>query len=140
MNWRATFLSGLLAAGLTLTFVPPVAAKHYRYSNTRYDRDECSPILERIDFDRGKIDEIGPTGRHQKALRWYEEDLRNAERDFDKCRYGDVSYDEPSYGSSGSDPYYGDDPSYDDTVDRDRPFDWKRDWPELLGLFINPQN
>jgi hypothetical protein len=29
------------------------------------------------------IEKIEPTGRHRKALRWYQEDVQKAERDLD---------------------------------------------------------
>jgi len=146
MNWRNIMLSGVLAAGLSLSFVPKAAADCDRqadYRSGRYAQSgggQCSEILQRIDLDRSKIDEIGPTGRHRKALQWYQDDLGNAERDLDNCRYGradtsyrtDRSYD--PYDRSGSyddrDPYYGD-------AESDQPFDFKRDWPLLLGTVIN---
>ena len=31
-------------------------------------------------YDRAKINEIEPTGRHRKALQWYKDDLQNARR------------------------------------------------------------
>ncbi len=148
MNWRAMVLSGVLAAGLSLSLAGNAAARHhddddcdrqgdYRDSGYAGYGGQCSQILQRIDLDRSKIDEIGPTGRHRKALQWYQDDLRNAERDLDNCRYGradtyrtDRSYDPYYRTSSNDDPYYG------DTTD-DRPFDWKRDWPVLLGTVIN---
>jgi len=151
MNWRAILLSGMLAAGVSLSFVQTAAAKHWDryydedcdrrgdYRDTSYGRygGQCAQIYQRIDLDRSKIEEIGPTGRHRKALQWYRDDLRNAERDLDNCRYRgadayrtDRVYD-PSYGSGSYD-----DPSYDDAAN-DRPFEWKRDWPVLLGTVIN---
>ena len=145
MNWRAVVLSGVLAAGLSVSAVPQAAAKHWDrdFDESRYDR--CSQITDRIDLDHSKIDEIGPTGRHRKALQWYEDDLRNAERDLDRCRYGDetASYDPDPYYPNGrsSDPDYDsgrDDPSYDDS-NADQGFDIKRDWPMLLGLFLPNQ-
>jgi hypothetical protein len=57
---------------------PPYSWNHrnYRGNDARY-----SELAGRIDNDRAKIAEIGPTGRHRKALQWYRDDLRNAERD-----------------------------------------------------------
>jgi hypothetical protein len=49
-------------------------------------REQCDRIEDRIRFDRAKIAEIDPTGRHQKAEQWYRDDLRNAERDLSRCR------------------------------------------------------
>jgi hypothetical protein len=150
MNWRAVLLSSAFASALTLSFVPQAAAKHDRYSR---DDGGCSQIFDRIELDRSKIDEIGPTGRHRKALQWYQDDLRNAQRDLDRCRYGDetASYDpDPYYRTQRAyDPYYGSGryDSYDDSsrydpyddVNGDQSFDWKRDWPMLLGIFLPNQ-
>jgi hypothetical protein len=142
MNWRAVLLSGVLASALSISVVPPVAAKHYRYSR---NDGQCAQVIDRIELDRSKIAEIGPTGRHRKALQWYKDDLRNAHRDLDRCRYGDdtASYDpDPYYDTARSyDPYNDSgryDPSYDD-VNGDQSFDWKRDWPMLLGIFLPNQ-
>lgn len=38
-------------------------------------------LVDRMRFDRQKIQEIEPTGRHRKALQWYKDDLGNARRD-----------------------------------------------------------
>ena len=35
-------------------------------------------MRDRIQYDQAKIAEIEPTGRHRKALQWYEGDLQNA--------------------------------------------------------------
>ena len=146
MNWRVMILSGALLAGSSLTAAPDVHAKHhydYYYDDDGDDCDqraghvfggsgrryggECGQVYDRIHFDRSKIDEIRPTGRHRKALQWYVDDLRNAQRDLERCRYG-------NYTAAGYDPYYQQG-GYDDF---DRPFDWKRDWPELLGAVLSP--
>ena len=106
MNWRAVFLSGVLATGLSLAFVPRVAAdppswaggwddsRDYDRNNPPYYRahrgygdPQYSQLVDRIDNDRVKIAEIGPTGRHRKALQWYKDDLRNARRDMRNYRY-----------------------------------------------------
>jgi len=61
-----------------------------RHRWDRYaERDDrrCARIVDRIDFDRDKIREIEPTGRHRDALRWYRDDLEDARRDLDRCRY-----------------------------------------------------
>ena len=106
MNWRAVFLWGVLATGLSLTFVPRVAADPPPWArgwgdSRDYDRNDppyyrghrgygndphYSQLVDRIDNDRVKIAEIEPTGRHRKALQWYKDDLRNAERDRQNCR------------------------------------------------------
>ena len=63
--------------------------------NDRYDRYDSYPRYggnfrgsgysaacgDRIARDRAKIAEIGPSGRHRKALRWFQDDLNNAMRD-----------------------------------------------------------
>jgi hypothetical protein len=157
MRWRIALLSGLLAAGLSLSFVPRASAdpppwagvykhkhkdwdkdKHWRYDRDddhdrdwhhrygRYDRDDwrrlrdrrdrddywdrwndrgrwydhdrrngwydrssyspaCNGIRGRIYNDRARIAQIGPTGRHRKALQWYQEDLNDARRDLARC-------------------------------------------------------
>ena len=109
-------LSGVLASGLALTFVPPVAAdpppwagarghdndhhhwrhrhgdhrdynRHGYYRNGRGYRGndpEYGKLVDRMSNDRAKIAEIGPTGRHRKALQWYKDDMRNAQRDMEK--------------------------------------------------------
>ena len=162
-------LSGVLAAGLMLTFVPRAAAdpppwagkwnhnKHYdgkydgkhdrdwgrhwdhdhdRWDHRRHDRDwrygrgdddwrwrsrrydhprgygypnygsygrpysggyrydgrndaGYGKLTDRMRNDQAKINEIEPTGRHRKALQWYKDDLRNAQRDMDN--YGRAS-------------------------------------------------
>ena len=41
--------------------------------------------MDRIATDRQKLDDLEP-GRHEKARQWYEDDLHDAERDFDRCR------------------------------------------------------
>ncbi|MBI2964082.1 MAG: hypothetical protein HYY35_10040 [Deltaproteobacteria bacterium] len=160
MSWRAMFLCGALAAGLTLSLVsragadpPPWAGvwrhHHHHDDDDRYDRGDsgryrrwnrgefaarCGQIIDRIGFDRGKIAEITPTGRHRKALQWYRDDLRNAQRDLYDCR-NRVAHGPPPYDATRYDPYYGRGArdAYDGA------FDWKRDWPFLLGALIDPQ-
>jgi hypothetical protein len=68
----------------------------YRGNDPRY-----SKLVDRINNDRAKIAEIGPTGRHRKALQWYRDDLRNAERDMHDYRDHRTSNDLDSLG-----PYY----------------------------------
>jgi hypothetical protein len=64
------------------------AERRDRWAFHRYEDRRCAQIEDRIDLDRGKIDEIEPTGRHRDALQWYRDDLVNARRDLDRCRYG----------------------------------------------------
>jgi len=62
------------------------------YGGYRYDRrgdGDYGKLTDRTRNDQAKIDEIGPTGRHRKALQWYKDDLRNAQRDMDN--YGNAS-------------------------------------------------
>jgi hypothetical protein len=58
---------------------------HYKHND---DDARCGQILDRMRFDRSKIREIEPTGRHRKALQWYRDDLGNAGHDLDNCRHG----------------------------------------------------
>ena len=48
-------------------------------------RAKCQQIADRMRIDRAKIAEIDPA-KHHKALQWYKDDLRNAERDNQSCR------------------------------------------------------
>jgi hypothetical protein len=48
-------------------------------------REQCAKIEDRIRFDREKIATTDPS-QHHKALQWYKDDLRNAERDRQNCR------------------------------------------------------
>ncbi len=50
------------------------------YRNDRRYDPNYAKMMDRIHFDRTQINEIEPTGRHRKALQWYKDDLRNAER------------------------------------------------------------
>jgi len=152
MNWRKALLSAVLATGLVASIAPRAEAKHYNYGY-----GQCGEQIDRIRRDQAKINEIGPSGRHRKALRWFQDDLRNAQRDYQACRYGandrgyDPYYEDRSYSSY--DPYYDRsasyDPYYDDRgnygygdpfdYDGDGKFKFKKDWPSLLGLFLNGQ-
>jgi hypothetical protein len=106
MNWRAVFLSAVLAIGLSLTFLPRVAADPLPWvggwdDSRDYDRNDPPyyrahrgygdpaylQLLDRIDNDRAKIAEIGATGRHREALQWYKDDLHNARRDMRNYRF-----------------------------------------------------
>jgi hypothetical protein len=182
MNWRGTFVLGVLAVGLSLTFVPRVNAdpppwagvwRHNKHENwERHDRPQWrghhrdwddngsrreiygrrydggyggyrsydpryGKLMDRMAYDRAKIAQITPTGRHPKALQWYKDDLRNAQRDLYNHRYQGASYQQPPpYG-----PYYQPSGSYDPySDDADRSFDWKHDWPLLVGqVFTQPR-
>ncbi|HSD10089.1 MAG TPA: hypothetical protein VLF14_03840 [Candidatus Binatia bacterium] len=108
------------------------------YGGHRSYDPEYGKLMDRIAYDRAKIAEIEPTGRHRKALQWYKDDLVNAQRDLYNYRYRAAGYDQPPpaydpyYQPTGSyDPYYG---------DTGRSFDWKHDWPMLLGqLLVQPR-
>lgn len=43
--------------------------------------DRYAKLMDRMSYDRAKIAENEGTGRHRKALQWYKDDLRNAQRD-----------------------------------------------------------
>ena len=78
----------LVAASL---LVPLVSCEPRYHRGDRYResalRARCGKIIDRIEYDRSKIDEI-ERGRHEKAKQWYIDDIRNAERDLDRCREG----------------------------------------------------
>jgi hypothetical protein len=63
-------------------------AEGHRLGYRAHEYGRCAAIEDRIDRDRDKIDQIEPTGTHRDALRWYREDLADARRDLDYCRYG----------------------------------------------------
>jgi hypothetical protein len=159
MRLRTLFLSGVLASGLALTFVPPVAAdpppwagarghdnsdhdywrhrnghhrdynRHGYYRNDRGYRGndpQYGKLVDRMNNDRSKIAEIGPTGRHRKALQWYRDDLRNAERDMHNYRDRRTSNDIDTSGR-----YY--EPRYDNNAEA------SFDWSNMLGTLINPR-
>jgi hypothetical protein len=73
-------LAGSLFAGC--------AESHDRWAFHRYADRRCAQIEDRINLDHEKIEEIEPTGRHRDALQWYRDDLVDARRDLDHCRYG----------------------------------------------------
>ena len=50
-------------------------ANYYRRNDPNYTK-----MMDRMRYDRAKINEIEPTGRHRKALQWYKDDLQNARR------------------------------------------------------------
>jgi hypothetical protein len=105
-----------------------------RYDNGYYG-GACGDIVSRINDDRMSIDKIVPTGRHRKALRWYQEDLQKAQRELAECRQGG--------GSAGVYwPYssHGYDGSADDGYDSDGLTGRiKDDWPYWLGTILSGQ-
>ena len=118
MSLRTLVLLRVLAIGLTLTFVPRVAADpppwagargHSMHADGDHDDGErnhrvyrgndprYSKLVDRINNDRAKIAELESTGRHRKALQWYWDDLRNAERDMHEYRDHRTSNDHDSF-------------------------------------------
>jgi hypothetical protein len=88
-QWNSTsFGLALFAASLLVPLVScePRYNRGDRYRESAF-RARCGKIIDRIEYDRSKIDEIEP-GRHEKAKQWYIDDIRNAERDLDRCREG----------------------------------------------------
>jgi len=164
MKRQAMLLSGILAAALTLTIAPYAAAdpppwaraarqdKHCRdqgnlrgsqFGAASYGR--YNPLLARIQYDRSLIAQWQGTGRHEKVVRWAYEDIEKAKRElyenraparFEPTHYGYDPYyrQRPPYYGPNSAPQYGRDPYYGGDG-----FDWKRDWPLLLGTVINGQ-
>jgi hypothetical protein len=101
------------------------------YDNGYYG-GACGDIVSRIDNDRRSIDKIVPTGRHRKALGWYQEDLQKAQRDLYECRQGrgSAAVYRP-YQNRGYDPsVYG---GYDSGGDTGS---FKDDWPYWLGTIL----
>jgi hypothetical protein len=47
-------------------------------------REQCAKIQQRIAYDRQQVATIDPS-KHHKALQWFKDDLRNAERDLASC-------------------------------------------------------
>jgi hypothetical protein len=81
---KSSFLA-LLFLGASLF---AACAEGHRWGYRRY-ASRCTAIEDRIDRDRDSIDKIEATGGHRDALRWYREDLADAQRDLDSCRrYG----------------------------------------------------
>ena len=90
-----------------------------------------SQLVDRIRHDRAEIARIAPTGRNLKALRWFRNDLRDAERDL-------RDYREYRERRTSNDRY---DDRYDYRSDR---YDARNepgmafDWSSLLGTMLNP--
>jgi hypothetical protein len=127
-------LSGLFLTAVNVTPAsadpPPWAGLWYhpvKHSHHDDDGDD--------DDDRMSIDKIVPTGRHRKALRWYQEDLQKAQRDLYVCRQGGGSAGGywPS-SNRGYDPtVYG---GYDSGGDTGS---FKDDWSYWLGTILSGQ-
>jgi hypothetical protein len=96
----------------------------YRHDRSHHSDPRYRELVDRINHDRAKIAEIAPTGRNRKALQWFRDDLRHAERDMRNYRDLRTSNDYDS-----RDGYY--DPS-----DEDGPPSF--DWSGMLGTLLNP--
>jgi hypothetical protein len=110
-------------------------ARRYRegYGGYRAYDPQYGKLMDRMAYDRAKIAEITPTGRHRKALQWYKDDLQNARRDLNNYRYRGSSSPPPT----PYDPYYQPSGLYDPYAnDTGRSFDWKNDWPLLVGQLL----
>lgn len=148
MNWHRALVSGIVAAVLTLTLAPPVAAdpppwagvwRHDGRFDRRYDDDrgwrgtrrgygECASLLDRMDHDRDLIAQWEHTGRHQKVVQWAREDIANARRDLYECRSGGPYRSSPYGDGADCGPSawgYGTDSGYDpyDPYGRYGPYD-----------------
>ncbi len=99
----------------------------WRDRDDRRDRGNdprYSQLVDRIRHDRAEIAKIAPTGRNLKALKWFRNDLRDAERDLRNYRERRTTNDRYDYRS---------DRYVDSRDDRSSSFDWSG----LLGL-LNP--
>lgn len=109
-----------------------------RRNNPEYRANaaKCAEIDERIGKANQYIDRWHGTGRHEKAQEWFHKDLRKAHAERAQYCGGratrgggwwrDTSYDDRNYDDDWYDGrYYGE----------DQDFDFKRDWPALLGVF-----
>jgi hypothetical protein len=59
----------------------PYYGNYSRYYGNYRNDPTYGKLTDRMANDQAKINEIEPTGRHRKALQWYKDDLRNAQRD-----------------------------------------------------------
>ena len=85
-RWKLfAFTAVAFGASLVTGCVQESRHRWDRYADR--DHGRCASIEDRIDNDRQKVREIEPTGRHRDALQWYRDDLDNARRDLDRCRY-----------------------------------------------------
>ena len=82
-RWSKSSLLALLLLGASLF---AACAESHRWGNRRY-ASRCAAIEDRIDRDHDSIDKIEAAGGHRDALRWYREDLADAQRDLDACRH-----------------------------------------------------
>jgi hypothetical protein len=107
------------------------------YGRSSYDAAKCSEAARRIDRADYEIGKWEGTGRHKGVVSWYKGDLQNALRD--RARYcgGRASGGDWRRGPDRYDRYGRFDSGYGYDDDRDRDFDVGRDWPALLGLFMN---
>jgi hypothetical protein len=105
------------------------------YGRSSYDSAKCAEVARRIDRAHYEINKWEGTGRHKGVVSWYKGDLQNAMRD--RARYcgGRASGGDWRRGYDRYDRYGRFDSDYD--YDDRRDFDVGRDWPALLGLFMN---
>ena len=109
-----------------------------RRDDPRYHANlaKCAEIDERIHKGNEYIGRWRGTGRHEKAQEWFHKDLRKAHAERAQYCGGrasgggdwwrDTAYDNRRYDDDWYDGrYYGE----------DRDFDFKRDWPSMLGIF-----
>ena len=104
----------------------------WRDRDDRRDRGNdphYSRLVDRIRHDRAEIARIAPTGRNLKALKWFRNDLRDAERDLRDYRAGRTSNDRYDDRWDYRSDSYGD--------SRDEP-GMAFDWSSLLGTMLNP--
>jgi hypothetical protein len=89
MRSKPTLTSFAVSAVAACALLLIAGCDHHYYRRDRWRESElrarCGKIMDRIDYDHQKIDEIEP-GRHEKAKQWYVDDIENAERDLDRCR------------------------------------------------------
>ena len=95
-----------------------------RGNDPRYSR-----LVDRIRHDRAEIARIAPTGRNLKALRWFRNDLRDAERELRDYRERRTSNDRYDDRYESRSDRYGD--------SRGEP-GMAFDWSSLLGTMLNP--
>lgn len=103
--------------------------RNYRGNDPQY-----SKLAARVNHDRAKIAQIERAGGHHKALRWYKDDLRNAERDVRNYRGQRTSNGRDYDYDHDSSDRYDDDSSYNGGDDGSFGFDW----PDLFGKLLNP--
>ena len=80
----------LLALASVMTCLATAVGCDQRYSrrerreNRAEVRARCGQYIDRIETDRRKLADM--ESGHEKARQWFEDDMRDAQRDFDRCR------------------------------------------------------